>query len=107
MKTPDMNLSNITIVEHPNFAADEAWIVFDRNAPQVPEDLRDTLAMPCILTNNIEQTKRMLTFLQAVAVLRRSGGLTQPTALSELLRESDPLAPLRKSLVSLVHRPTG
>ena len=58
-----MKLFAFNIIEHPDLAADEAWIVFDENAPQVPEDLRDKLSVPCILTGNRAQTERTLDLL--------------------------------------------
>ncbi len=66
------------IIEHPDLAADEVWIVFDEQAPQVPEDLRDELSVPSILTGNRAQAERTLAPLQAI-----SGGkpLTAATAL--------------------------
>ena len=63
-----MKLFAINIIEHPDFAADEAWIVFDENAPQVPEDLRGKLSVPCILTGNRTQAERTLALLQAISV---------------------------------------
>ena len=60
-----MKLFAMNIIEHPDFAADEAWIVFNEYAPQVPEDLRDTLSVPCILTRNQALAERRLALLQA------------------------------------------
>ena len=76
-----MNLLTMNIIEHPDFAADDAWIIFDENAPQVPQDLRDKLSVPCILTGNRDQAERTLALLQAI-----SGGkpLTAATALRVL-----------------------
>ena len=62
-----MKLFAINIIEHSDFAADEAWIVFDENAPQVPEALRDKLSVPCILTGNRAQAQRTLALLQAIS----------------------------------------
>ena len=76
-----MNLLTMNIIEHPAFAADDAWIIFDENSPQVPQDLRDKLSVPCILTGNRDQAERTLALLQAI-----SGGkpLTTATALRVL-----------------------
>jgi hypothetical protein len=63
-----MKLFAMNIIEHPDLAADEAWIVFDENAPQVPEDLRGGLSVPCILTGNRAQTERTLALLQAISI---------------------------------------
>jgi hypothetical protein len=61
-----MKLFSINIVEHPDLAADEAWIVFDEHAPQVPEDFRGKLSVPCILTGNRAQAERTLALWQAI-----------------------------------------
>ncbi len=63
-----MKLFSMNIIEHHDFAADEAWIIFDENAPQVPEDLRDNLSVPCILTGNRVQAERALALLQAISI---------------------------------------
>ncbi len=63
-----MKLFAINIIEHPDFAVDEAWIIFDESAPQVPEDLRDKLSVPCILTGNRSLAERTLALLQAISV---------------------------------------
>ena len=63
-----MKLFAINIIEHPELAADEAWIVFDENAPQVPEDLRGELSVPCILTGNRSRAERTLALLQAISI---------------------------------------
>jgi len=61
-----MNLLTMNIIEHPDFAADETWIIYDQNSPQVPEDLRDKLSVPCILTGNRSLAERTLALLQAI-----------------------------------------
>ena len=63
-----MKLFAMNIIEHPDLAADEGWIIFDEDAPQVPEDLRGELSVPCILTGSRVQTERMLALLQAISV---------------------------------------
>ncbi|MBA3441496.1 MAG: hypothetical protein H0T92_16680 [Pyrinomonadaceae bacterium] len=63
-----MKLFAINIIEHPDLAADEAWVVFDENAPQVPEDLRGNLSVPCILTGNRSRAERTLALLQAISI---------------------------------------
>jgi hypothetical protein len=94
-----MKLSDLNIIKHPDFAADEAWIITKEDAPQVPHDLRGTLPGPCILTGDVEQAKRMVTFLQAVAVLETSDSFTPRTASKTvLLGDSHPLASLQRAL---------
>ena len=63
-----MKLFSINIIEHPELAADEAWVVLDEHAPQVPEDLRGKLSVPCILTGNRAQAQRTLALLQAIRI---------------------------------------
>ncbi len=63
-----MKLFSINIIEHPDLAADEAWVVFDEHAPQVPEDIRGGLSVPCILTGNRRQTERTLALLRAISI---------------------------------------
>ena len=63
-----MKPSTIDIIEHPDLAADEAWIIFDEEAPQVPEDLRGELSVPCILTGSRAVAERTLALLQAISV---------------------------------------
>ena len=62
-----MKLFAMDIIEHPDLAADEAWIIRTKNAPQVPEDLRDKLSVPCILTGNRVLAERTLALLQAIS----------------------------------------
>ena len=60
-----MELSNIQIVESTFLPADEAWIIFKRDAPQIPQSLRATLPLPCILTGDAEGAQHMLNLLRA------------------------------------------
>ncbi len=61
-----MKLFGMTIIEHPGLAMDEAWIIFKKDAPQVPQDLRGTLSVPCILAGDAVQAKHLLTLLHAI-----------------------------------------
>ena len=63
-----MKLFAMNIIEHPDLAADEGWIIFDEDAPQVPEDLRGELSVPCILTGSRAVAERTLALLQAISV---------------------------------------
>jgi hypothetical protein len=82
-----MNIFGMNIIEHPSLGKDEAWIIFNGNARQVPQDLRDTLPVPCILSGDKTQTKHILTFLQAVAEPYTSDPFRQPPAAVTLLGE--------------------
>ncbi len=93
-----MKLFGINIIEHPDFTPDEAWIIFKKDAPQVPQDLRNILIFPCILTGDMEQTTRMLNLLQAIAVPHTSDTFTQPTTVLALLDDSHPFSSLQKAL---------
>ena len=62
-----MNLFDMTIIKHPDLAADEAWIITDRNAPQVPKNIKNNLPIPCILTGNTLHAERTLTLLRAIS----------------------------------------
>ncbi len=63
-----MNLFDMSIIKHPDLAANEAWIITDRDAPQVPNNIRSELPIPCILTGNTEQATRMLNLLRAISL---------------------------------------
>ncbi len=61
-----MELFGISVIEHPGIPNDEAWVVYKKEAAQVPQDLRDKLHFPCILTGNMALTKGTLTLWQAI-----------------------------------------
>ncbi len=84
-----MKFSSMNIIEHPDFSADEAWIIFKKDAPQVPQDLRDKLSVPCILTGDVAMTKRTLTLLQAINV--PSVAAAVPRAATKNRAASSPL----------------
>ena len=93
-----MKLCDLTIIEHPSLGKEEAWIISKADAPQVPEELRGTLPVPCVLAGDKMQAKRMLTFLHAIAVLQTSDSFTQQTPVIGLLSDSHPLASLQRAL---------
>ena len=80
-----MELSNIQIVESTFLPADEAWIIFKRNAPQIPQSLRATLPLPCILTGDAERARHMLNLLRA-AGLHRSKSASRKTTARKISR---------------------
>lgn len=61
-----MELTRLEVIEHADFSAEEAWIIFGKDAAQVPHELRDTLCFPCVLTGNAVLAKRHLALLQAI-----------------------------------------
>lgn len=60
-----MKISHINIIEHPDVPDYEARIICDKNAPQLPEELRDKVSVPCILTGDLALNKNMLTLMIA------------------------------------------
>jgi hypothetical protein len=70
-----MELSNIQIVESSLLPAHEAWLIFNRDAPQIPQSLKDTLPLPCVLTGSAAQARRSLEFLQATSFFRSKPSL--------------------------------
>ena len=61
-----MELHRITIVQHPSVPAEDVWIIGEKEAPQVPPDLRGNLPIPCILTGDAEGARKLLSFVQAI-----------------------------------------
>ncbi len=58
----------LQVIESSELAPDEAWIIFKADAPQVPQELRGSVPVPCILTGDVEQAKRTLKLLQAISL---------------------------------------
>ncbi len=81
-----MELFNIQIVESIDLPADEAWIIYHRDAPQIPQSMKATLAMPCILTGDAERAQHTLNLLRA-ASLSRSKSSSRKTTLRTVSRE--------------------
>ncbi len=63
-----MEMFGINVIEHPAVAKDQAWFIVKKDSPQVPEDLRGKLQVPCILTGSLATTKNILTLFQTVAM---------------------------------------
>ncbi len=80
-----MELSNIQIVETGDLAADEAWIICNRDSPQIPHGLKNTLPLPCILTGDAERAQHTLNLLRAVG-LRRSKSASRKTTARKASR---------------------
>ncbi len=77
-----MNLFDMRIIKHPDLAANDAWIITDRDAPQVPENLRSELPIPCILTGNTKQAKHTLNLLRAITLHARESTSKQQLRVS-------------------------
>ena len=80
-----MELPDIQIVESSLLPADEAWIICNRDAPQIPQSLRATLPVPCVLTGDANQARHTLNLLRAVG-LRRSKPASRKTTQKKLSR---------------------
>jgi hypothetical protein len=80
-----MELSEIQIIESTLLSAEEAWIICNRDAPQVPQTLRDTLPVPCILTGDAERARHTLNLLRA-ASLRRGKSTLRKTLPKKVSR---------------------
>jgi hypothetical protein len=63
-----MELFSNQVIESTDLPPDEAWIIFNDNAPQVPQNLRGKLPVPCILTGDEKQAKRTLNLLRAITL---------------------------------------
>ena len=61
-----MEIFGINDIEHPAIAKDQAWFIVNKDSPQVPEDLRGRLPVPCLLTGSLNYTKNMLILFQAI-----------------------------------------
>ncbi len=62
-----MEMFGINVIEHPAVAKDQAWFIVNKESPQVPEDLREGLEVPCILTGSLSYTQHMLILFQAIS----------------------------------------
>jgi len=62
-----MQSQQIDIIQHPSVPAEDVWIIREKEAPEVPQELRGHLSVPCILTGNAEQARNLLSFVRAIA----------------------------------------
>ena len=58
-----MDFLGMNIVQHPSLPAEDVWIVYEKEAPQVPPDLEGDLTVPFILTGDTERAKHLLSFV--------------------------------------------
>ena len=61
-----MQLQKLIIVQHQSVPPEDAWIIRENEAPEVPQELRGTLTVPCILTGDAEQARNLLSFVLAI-----------------------------------------
>ena len=67
-----MEYLGINIVQHPSLPADDVWIIYEKEAPQVPPDLREALTVPFVLTGDAERAKHLLSFFGVINEPRKS-----------------------------------
>jgi len=73
-----MEYLGMNIVQHPSLPADDVWIIYEKEAPQVPPDLDGDLAVPFILTGDTERAKHLLSFVGLLNGTRKSVRTTSP-----------------------------
>ena len=61
-----MEFLGIRIVEHASLSPDDVWIIHEKEAPQVPLELRGILTVPYILTGDATQARQLLSLMQAI-----------------------------------------
>lgn len=61
-----MQFLGINIIEHPMVAAEDAWLIHKREAPQVPPEIRSSLPVPCILTGDAVRAKQLISLVRAI-----------------------------------------
>ena len=61
-----MEFLGIRIVEHASISMDEVWMIHNKNAPQVPPDLRSSISVPCILTGDSSLARNLLSLMRAI-----------------------------------------
>lgn len=76
-----MEYLGMNIVQHPSLPADDVWIIYEKEAPQVPPDLDGDLAVPFILTGDTERAKHLLSFVGLINGPRKSVSKSQGRSL--------------------------
>ena len=59
-----MELKSLHVIQHRAIPWNEAWIIRDSDAAQLPADLRGKIKVPCILTGNLNLLKETLILLR-------------------------------------------
>lgn len=67
-----MEYLGMNIVQHPSLPAEDVWIVYEKEAPQVPPDLVGDLTLPFVLTGDTERAIQLLSFVGLINGTRRS-----------------------------------
>lgn len=76
-----MEYLGMNIVQHPSLPADDVWIIYEKEAPQVPADLDGDLTVPFILTGDTERAKHLLSFVGLINGFGKSENKSQGTSL--------------------------
>jgi hypothetical protein len=72
-----MEYLGMNIVQHPSLPADDVWIIYEKEAPQVPPDLCGDLTVPFILTGDTERAKHLLSFVGVINGSRKTVSKSQ------------------------------
>jgi hypothetical protein len=76
-----MEYKGINIVQHPSLPADDVWIIYEKEAPQVPPDLCGDLTVPFILTGDTERAKHLISFVGLINGFGKSERKSQGRSL--------------------------
>lgn len=61
-----MDFSGINIVEHSSVSADAVWLIQRSEDSKIPEDIRESVSTPCILTGDAAYARSLLSFAKAI-----------------------------------------
>lgn len=67
-----MEFPGISIVQHSSLPVEDVWIIYEKDAPQVPPGLSDNLTVPFVLTGDAERARNLLSFVGAINGSRKS-----------------------------------
>ena len=59
-----MNLEDLNVIVSRDLPEDEAWVIRRADAPQLPDDLRGKVSVPCILTGNLKSLRDTLKLIR-------------------------------------------
>jgi hypothetical protein len=76
-----MEYKGINIVQHPSVPADDVWVIYEKEAPQVPPDLGGDLTVPFILTGDTERAKHLISFVGLINGFGKSASKSQGKSL--------------------------
>lgn len=73
-----MEYLGMSIVQHPSLPADDVWIVYEKEAPQVPPDLAGKVTVPFVLTGDTERALHLLSFVGLINGTRKRVTKSRP-----------------------------